>query len=243
MAKIKISKISIGKDRIHQDLGDVDSLVESIRINGLLNPITVKQYRDDDTYHLLSGFRRIKACKKLGWKTIEANILNYSPFFSLTKSDPFENPCQVCDYPITEVHHIRPRQFGGTDDEENLIHLCPTHHAVFDFLTKMHSLDDNPQQKQRRFSKESRSTWKLLEMNVKIRIYDPNAVVYFDEYIKPKLPTFLLPTDAEFFRAYELVEKDLKKQGSDTNDISENVLYDLVINKIKKSRKKTFDES
>lgn len=40
--------------------------------------------------------------------------------------------CSLCDYSVKEVlniHHIIERKNGGSDDEENLILLCPNCHA------------------------------------------------------------------------------------------------------------------
>ncbi len=56
----------------------------------------------------------------------------------------YENKCQICNYLITkpnneyysEVHHIWPlgkKPIGGDDDYENMLVLCPTHHAEFDY--------------------------------------------------------------------------------------------------------------
>lgn len=53
----------------------------------------------------------------------------------------YGNRCQVCDYRLeigtntyySEVHHIRPLNEGGNDDFNNMIVLCPTHHAEFDY--------------------------------------------------------------------------------------------------------------
>lgn len=52
---------------------DLDLLVENIRKFGLLEPITVFK-KDNDTYELLAGQRRLLAVKKLGWKKIPAII-------------------------------------------------------------------------------------------------------------------------------------------------------------------------
>jgi len=49
--------------------------------------------------------------------------------------------CQVCHYRLrtgkgqyySEVHHIRPLNEGGDDSFSNMIVLCPTHHAEFDY--------------------------------------------------------------------------------------------------------------
>lgn len=55
--------------------------------------------------------------------------------------DMYKDRCQVCKYVIristdirySEVHHIHPLGKGGDDDYDNMLVLCPTHHAEFDF--------------------------------------------------------------------------------------------------------------
>lgn len=43
----------------------------------------------------------------------------------------YKNKCVVCGFSeIIEVHHIIPRRSGGSDDVNNLIVLCPNHHAL-----------------------------------------------------------------------------------------------------------------
>lgn len=36
---------------------------------------------------------------------------------------------------MLEAHHVLPVAWGGTDDDTNLVLLCPNHHAVADQLT------------------------------------------------------------------------------------------------------------
>jgi 5-methylcytosine-specific restriction protein A len=40
--------------------------------------------------------------------------------------------CAICGKPAKQVHHIKHRKFGGTDDDFNLISLCDECH------TKLH---------------------------------------------------------------------------------------------------------
>lgn len=45
----------------------------------------------------------------------------------------FGGKCAVCLFhEVVEVHHIIPRRVGGDDSPENLILLCPNHHALAD---------------------------------------------------------------------------------------------------------------
>jgi ParB family chromosome partitioning protein len=51
----------------------VDDIVTSIECSGLINsPILIKE---DSSYRILSGFRRIKACQILGWDEIPARLI------------------------------------------------------------------------------------------------------------------------------------------------------------------------
>lgn len=52
------------------------TLVESIRQYGLVQPVIVR--RVDDTYQLVAGERRWRACKELGMKKIPAIVKDYS---------------------------------------------------------------------------------------------------------------------------------------------------------------------
>jgi len=59
-----VDSITVGR-RHREDLGDLDPLVESIRRDGLLQPITITP-----DGHLICGARRLAAIKRLGWKTV-----------------------------------------------------------------------------------------------------------------------------------------------------------------------------
>lgn len=68
--KLKIENIRI-RARIRQDQGDLSQLIRSIREVGLLSPIIVNEQCE-----LISGFRRLEACRQLGWSEIEAKIID-----------------------------------------------------------------------------------------------------------------------------------------------------------------------
>jgi ParB family chromosome partitioning protein len=52
---------------------NIEDLIESIRENGLICPLTVS--KRENKYYLISGNRRLKAIKKLGWKELPCAIL------------------------------------------------------------------------------------------------------------------------------------------------------------------------
>lgn len=70
--KIPIEKI-VEEDRIREELKIDKNFVSTIRIFGLLNPITVME-QDNGYYLLLAGKRRLEGCRKLGWNTIDAHV-------------------------------------------------------------------------------------------------------------------------------------------------------------------------
>jgi len=72
MYQIKLIPIQtiIVRNRIRQDLGDIDELSNSIKQVGLLQPIGVNKNNI-----LIFGQRRLEAIKKLGWKEIPSIIL------------------------------------------------------------------------------------------------------------------------------------------------------------------------
>jgi len=75
---VKIRDIAVG-ERARKMLSGPDNtieqLTESIRDNGLINPIAVKEGGPDGFgYTLLAGARRLNACSSLGWEHIPVNV-------------------------------------------------------------------------------------------------------------------------------------------------------------------------
>jgi len=72
--KIPINRIFISSDnpRREFDVQALKELADSIRTHGLLQPIMVRP--KDGNYELIIGERRLKACKMLGLKEIDARI-------------------------------------------------------------------------------------------------------------------------------------------------------------------------
>ena len=67
--KLDIEDIKTGS-RIREEIGDITQLMQSIQEVGLISPIIV-----NEEYELLSGFRRLEACRQLGWTEIEAKVI------------------------------------------------------------------------------------------------------------------------------------------------------------------------
>jgi len=76
---ISVSEIDTKDDTCRLSLRtDPDALVASIRAVGLINPPILRQ-RHDFRYQIVCGFRRVMACKALGWREINALALKGSP--------------------------------------------------------------------------------------------------------------------------------------------------------------------
>lgn len=82
---VNIDDIKI-KKRVRKDLQDLDSLKDSLRRYGLLNPITI-----NNRYELIAGERRLQAAKMLGWSTINAEMVEISDKISQLELELEEN--------------------------------------------------------------------------------------------------------------------------------------------------------
>lgn len=74
--QVRIDEIVIRK-RIRRNLGDIVPLMESMKKFGLMTPIIINKENE-----LIAGRRRLEAAKQLGWRTINATVVD--------KDDPLE---------------------------------------------------------------------------------------------------------------------------------------------------------
>lgn len=58
-------------ERIRKDVGNLEPLMESLNRCGQLNPITISRELE-----LIAGYRRLTAAERLGWKMIDATIVD-----------------------------------------------------------------------------------------------------------------------------------------------------------------------
>ncbi len=97
---------------------ELKELQESIRANGLLQPITVRRAGKGDGYELIAGERRLRAVTGLGWKEVPAilrevddkSLLTYALIENLQRSDldPIEE---------AEGYQQLVKEFGLTQQE------------------------------------------------------------------------------------------------------------------------------
>jgi N6-adenosine-specific RNA methylase IME4 len=98
---MKISDIQIGK-RFRQNMGDLEILADSIKLNGLLHPVVV-----DSDGNLVAGRRRLEACKLLGWEDVPVHVVSVTDMLA---AEHDENVVRE-DFLLSEMVAIRDALF------------------------------------------------------------------------------------------------------------------------------------
>jgi ParB family transcriptional regulator, chromosome partitioning protein len=71
--KIPIERIQVDETvRVRKDIGNLEPLQESIAAVGLINPIVI-----DERDNLVAGYRRLSACRNLGWSEVEVKVIEF----------------------------------------------------------------------------------------------------------------------------------------------------------------------
>lgn len=69
---VDVASITPDPDNVREHLSDIEDLAESMRVDGLIQPIVVR--RRGNALIVVAGHRRLAAAKALGWDSIEAVI-------------------------------------------------------------------------------------------------------------------------------------------------------------------------
>lgn len=107
------------------DFTQVDELARSMRSQGLLNPISVRQM--GDKYELIAGFRRLKAAEINGWNEIDARVFDTTEDSALLKK-AHENMFREEVNPADEANYFRivmNKQGWKLEDLAMSIHKSP----------------------------------------------------------------------------------------------------------------------
>lgn len=79
---LKVSQLEVSIFNVRKqmesvdDETDIDDLSEDIKVNGLLNPLTVRKIEGNDKYEVIAGQRRLLAIRKLNQETVSCNVLD-----------------------------------------------------------------------------------------------------------------------------------------------------------------------
>jgi ParB family chromosome partitioning protein len=76
----------IVKKRIRKEMGDIVALAESMKRYGQMNPIVL-----NNRNQLVAGGRRLEAARYLGWRTINAVVMDVGDSLSLLEYEVEEN--------------------------------------------------------------------------------------------------------------------------------------------------------
>ena len=98
-----IKKIKPNKDQPRKDFDDskMEELISSVKANGILQPIAVRELSDGN-YEIIAGERRFRAAKAAGLKNIPAYILSISSESEIMEYALIENIQRVDLDPIEE---------------------------------------------------------------------------------------------------------------------------------------------
>ncbi|MDR1024331.1 MAG: ParB N-terminal domain-containing protein [Treponema sp.] len=76
----------IVKKRIRQDMGNIEALAESLKKFGQISPVVISKKNV-----LITGGRRLEAAKSLGWRTINAVVIDIPAGLSQLEYEVEEN--------------------------------------------------------------------------------------------------------------------------------------------------------
>jgi ParB family chromosome partitioning protein len=100
--QVPIEDIKV-KRRIRKELMDIDILAESLKVFGQINPIVITPKNV-----LISGQRRLEAARALGWRTINAVIMEFPDALSKLEYEVEDN-IQRRDFTPQEVAEATKR--------------------------------------------------------------------------------------------------------------------------------------
>jgi ParB family chromosome partitioning protein len=100
--KIPIEQITV-KKRVRMQLGDLQSLMDSLDTRGLMNPVTV-----NSAYELIAGHRRLESARRLGWDMIEVRVVEARDELGMLELELEENLHRL-DFTALELAQARAR--------------------------------------------------------------------------------------------------------------------------------------
>ena len=105
--------------RTYFDQGDLAELAESIRQNGVIQPLIVTRLPDGDTYELVAGERRLRASKLAKLATVPVVVIDVTKDDSLLELALIENIQRTDLNPIEEAEAYQKliKLFGYTQEE------------------------------------------------------------------------------------------------------------------------------
>jgi ParB family chromosome partitioning protein len=108
--KIELAGLRFSSNRAYGGEGDIQILAEDIKLNGLINPVTVKAATEEagagqmvTVYEVIAGRRRVQAVTLLGWKDIPSRILEGDEIDRADEITGSENINRLAMHPLDEA--------------------------------------------------------------------------------------------------------------------------------------------
>lgn len=130
---INIEQIKI-ENRIRKDFGNIQELADDIKQNGLINPPVVIS-ESDGIYTLLTGERRIRAMKLLGYKQVEVRTwkslddeqkLNIEISENEARKDFSKSERMEYALRLAKIESIKAKERqGARNDLDNIVEMFP----------------------------------------------------------------------------------------------------------------------
>ena len=122
--EIPLDDLVIGKAQIRTQPGkDIDSLAQSIEVQGLLQPIVVCRARDPEKWEILTGQRRFLAYRMLQKESIPAAILDERVEEGEAKA-------------ISLTENLIRRKLSGVDLKDGILYLYNLYGSIKDVVQK-----------------------------------------------------------------------------------------------------------
>ena len=119
--KIKLSEIIVPEGRRKIDYVKVSELMQSIKIVGLLNPITV-----DKNYTLVAGEHRYEACKGLCMDKVDVVVLDADPPWQYGNQLTEKYGAAVNHYPTMSINELCEMPIADMTQENAVLFLWTT---------------------------------------------------------------------------------------------------------------------
>jgi ParB/RepB/Spo0J family partition protein len=123
--KIKIDAILFASDRKYGGEGEIEILAADMKVNGLINSITLKELPKEvkdggpkKGYEVVAGRRRIMAAILLGWKEISSCILEGDEVNHADEIAASENINRMAKHPLDEAKDFAKMLENGQTIEE-----------------------------------------------------------------------------------------------------------------------------
>jgi ParB family chromosome partitioning protein len=100
--QVPIEDIKV-KRRIRKELGDISALADSLKHFGQINPVIITKNNV-----LIAGERRLEAAKYLGWRTINASVVEFPDTLAKLEYEVEEN-IQRRDFTPEEIAEATKR--------------------------------------------------------------------------------------------------------------------------------------